>query len=437
MLVMAPFVFIACETDNGEIGRNTIIGLPPGLDSVHLNIISFTQQVDSVLVALPYSTQLSLGGYTGSRLAGNLMDQYLGQANAGFVSQMIPNQLNTDFGTNPVIDSVKLYLRYNGSYGDTSKSMDLEVYELDQSLNRDTNFYSSFSPTLGVKLGEKLGFTPRPKSNINVDGTLISPTLVVDLETSYFTDNFANVADGSNENFADFESFIEYFKGIHVKGAGSDGAILYFNLNNSNSRIVVSYHNDSDTSEVILNFAQDKSTVPIGFSVFSQDYTNAVSEVNNPDSLSPGEFTTYTQSMGGVATVLKLPELQQLIDQQGIVINRAFIEVPVQRGLGSSLSPNSSLEIRKMSSDGPSRTIRDFNFDGSQTGGGILRLGSLRDNKYLFEVTEHVFEVVNGDANSNLAIVPVNKATTANRTILKGGADAVEPITLIVYYTKP
>lgn len=435
--IMAPFLFIGCESDNGEIGRDTIIGLPPGLDSIHVSVISYTQAIDSVLVALPYSSQLVLGGYIGSRLVGNLSDNFVGEANAGFVAQMIPAQLNTDFGSNPKIDSVRLYLRYSGLYGDSSKLMSLEVHELGEDLDRDTSFYSSFSPVLNSKIGEILDFKPKPNTNVSVDGTLITPTLFIDLDTTYFKDNFVDVADGSNENFSDFDKFIEYFKGIHVKTTTTDGSVLYFNLNSTNSRVVISYHNDSDTSEAILNFAQDKSSVPMHFSVFSQDYTNAVFDPSNPDSTAPGEMTTYTQAMGGAATVFKLPELQELIDQKGIVINRAFMEVPVQRGIASGLSPSTKLEIREMTSSGPGTTVRDFDFDGNQTGDGGLRLGVLRNSRYLFEITEHVFEVINSGENPNLVILPVNKGTTANRTILKGGNDPLDALKLIVYYTKP
>ena len=436
ILLIAPFLFIACESDNGEIGRGTIIGLPPGVDSVHVRVLSFTQDVDSVLVGLDYSTQLSLGGYAGSRLVGSMEDNFVGTATAGIVTEVIPTQLNMDFGTNPIVDSVKLYLRYNGIYGDSTKTMGLEVYELAESLSRDSLFYSSFKPVLGQKIGEVLNFKPQPNTPVKDGSATLSPTLIVPMDVAYFQSTFADVGDGSNPDFGDFDSFIEYFKGIHIKTTVTDGSILYFNLATSSSKIVISYHNDSDTTEVVVNFMQDKSSIPIAISVFSQDYSNAVFDINNPDSLGLGAMTTYTQAMGGVATVVKLPEILNILED-GSVINRAFLEVPVQRGIVSGLPPSGRMEIREMTSDGPGPTVRDFNFDTRQTGDGSLRLGEFRDNKYVFELTEHIFEVLNNHQNPNLAIVPVSKGTTANRTILKGGNDPLDPIKLIIYYTKP
>lgn len=436
ILVIAPFLFIACETDNGEIGRDTIIGLPANVDSAHIRVVSFTQEVDSVLVALDYSTQLALGGYIGSRLVGGIDDNFVGAATAGIVTEVIPTQLNMNFGDNPVVDSVKLYLRYNGIYGDSSKPMGIEIFQLDEGLSRDSTFHSGYQPVDGQKLGELLNFNPRPNSATKIGAITLGPTLVIPLEIPFFQNNIADLATGSNPDFEDFDSFIEFFKGIHIKSSVSDGSILYFNLASNTSEIIISYHNDTDTSEVVLDFSQDKSSAPISFSIFSQDYSNAVSEITNPDSTGLGEMTTYAQAMGGVATVVKLPDVLSRIEA-GSVINRAFLEVPVQRGLASSLPPSSNMEMRIMTSKGPEATIRDFNFDLRQTGDGALRLGEFRDNRYVFELTEHIFEVINDQENPNVAIVPVSKGTTANRTILKGGNDPLDPIKLIIYYTKP
>lgn len=436
ILFLAPFLLLTCETDNGNIGEGTIIGLPLDADTTHLRIVSFTQKVDSVIVALQYSNQASLGGYIGTRVLGTMEYDFVGSAEASIVTELIPTQLNMDFGDNPIVDSVKMYLRYTGQYGDTTKAMDIEVYEIIESLSRDTNYFSSFKPVIGQKIGERLNYEPRPKSRLDYEDSQISPSLVIQLDNNYFQTNIADVADGSSSDLSDFDNFIEYLKGIQIKAVSGDGSMMYFNLASASSRIVIDYHNDLDTTEAILNFAQDKTSLPMSFSIFSQDYSNAVSAINNPDSTSPGEMTTYVQSMGGVATVFKIPNVLEALEE-GSIINRAFLEIPVQRGIMNGLPPAGAMEIRLMKSDGPSSTIRDFYFDSRQSGDGTLRLGEFRNNRYIFEITEHIFEVINSKENPNLAIVPVSKGTTASRTILKGGNDPMDPIKLIVYYTKP
>lgn len=438
---MAPFLFIACEKDNGQLGLNQVIDELAGLEKSSFPVISYTRPVDSVLVALPYDDQLSLGGYVGSRLAGSVVDPRFGKAEAGVVGQMILTQVNPDFGTNPVVDSVALYLAYSGHYGDTTKAMGLEVYELEEGLDRDSAFYSGFRPVAGNKIGEKLGFQPQPNSYIYTSSDTLAPRLKIDLDPAYFQSNFAALGNGSFQEFSNNEDFIEYFKGIYIKAAAGydDGSILYFRLTSGNSRLVIYYHNDNETGQqVALNFAQDKSTVPINFSIFNQDYTTypTAFDLNNPDSTDPGAQTTYIQSMGGVATVVKIPSIQPLLESNDVVVNRAFIEVLVEDQSTDIYAPSATLEIREMTENGPGAVIEDFQF-GSSIGDGKLREDPEGNKKYLLEVTQHIFNVLNEGKNPNLAIVPVNKSTTANRTILKGGNDPVQPVKLLVYYTKP
>lgn len=436
IFILAPFLFLGCETDNGKIGEGTIIGLPLEATAIEMPIISFSQKVDSVIVALKYSNQASLGGYIGTRIVGTMEYDFVGSSEASIVTQIVPTQLNMDFGDNPIVDSVKMYLRFNGQYGDTTKTINLEVLEITESLSRDSNYFSSFKPVTGLKVGELLNYAPRPKSRVSNGSAQISPSVIIPLDKNYFQTNIAAIANGNSTELGDFDSFIEYMKGFQIKAVKGDGSMLYFNLSNATSRIVLSYHNDNDTTEAILNFAQDKSSIPISFSIFSQDYSNSVSGISNPDSVSPGEMTTYVQAMGGLATVFKIPDVLTALPE-GSIVNRAFMEIPIQRGIMSGLPPAGAMEIRLMTSKGPSSTIRDFFFDNRQTGDGSLRLGDLRNNRYIFEITEHIFEVINSGNNPNLAIVPVSKGTTATRTILKGGNDPLDPIKLIVYYTKP
>jgi len=440
ILIMAPFLFIACEKSQGSgLGSDQpFVGDPAGVDSLKLPVITYSRNVDSVLVALTYNEQVILaGGYRGNRLAGRYIDSYFGEAEASIVSQLVLSQVNADFGDNPVVDSVNLILRHTGFYGDTTEAMSFEVYELAEGLSDDSNFYSSYKPQLGNMLGELDGFLPRPNSVINYGGEELAPALKIPLDINYFQQNFADVGNGSFPDFSTNADFIEYFKGIVIKATdNSDGSILYFSLENAVSRIAIHFRNDTDTSSLNLTFSQSLSRAPIGFSIFNQDYSSSAFDLQNQNSQT-GELTTYIQSMGGVTTVINIPDLDTIVGK-GWVINRAFLELYTQRGTGSGLSPNSRVEPREMDESGMSigSRIRDF-VSGSGLGNGTIRLGQLRNNKYIFDISRYVFSVVNGDERKDLMIIPTSFSTTANRTILRGGSDPVEPAELIIYYTKP
>ncbi len=439
IFIMAPFVFIACEKPNDLLGLNQVIGGDStALGKVEFNnIVAYTASIDSLLVALSYDDQRLIGGYGGNRMVGSETDGFFGRNQSSFVSQLILNQVDPDFGTNPIIDSVKLFLKYSGAYGDTSKIMDIEVFELDEVLNRDTTFFSNYTPTLGQKIGEKMGFIPRPNTKVVIEDNSTESTLKIDMDASYFQTKFADVGDGTFASFASNDDLVEYFKGIVVISPSVDASTLYFKLNDGNSRMVMYFRNDEgDTNDIELNFNQNKTTTPMNFNLFEQDFEGYPSgfDLASLDTIN-GEIETYVQAMGGVATVVTIPGLDSLMGQN-LIINKAILDVHKSNGTGFALSPPQRLEIRNFVEGTTTSTIKDFSIGNTFTGDGAYRTGSLRSGFYRFDITKYVYEVVNGAETGKIALVPSIKSTAAHRTILQGsGAD--KPMKLTVYYTQP
>lgn len=436
ILAMAPLLLIiSCEKPTENLGFQQIIGGTIEADSVHVKVVSYTSPVDSIIVALDYDRQQLFGGYASTRLLGQTNSPYFGTEKANIISQLLPEQVNADFGTNAQVDSVNLYIRLTSAYGDTSVPMDIVVHLLDEELDRDSNFYSNYQPALGPELGRITNVKPSPKTGRLFEGDLAPAHLRIPLDTSYFQANFADVADGNFEPFSSFSGFTEYFKGIKVSAEGGS-SILYTNLASAYSLVRIYYHNDSDTTFTDLSFDQDKSTVPINFSTFEQDYTGSALENLGLDSIN-GEEQTYVQAMGGVCTAFKFD--QSKIDSllaEGLVINKAELEVYTAQGTGESVAPSSRMEIRQLDGFTLGDRILDFSGDDG-TGDGTLRRGVLRNNKYVFSLTRHLFAVLNSGENNTLAIIPATRTTAANRTILRGGSGLQERATVVVYYTKP
>ena len=68
---------------------------------------------------------------------GRMFHPDFGWHTAGFVTQFRLSAPDIDFGTNPLVDSIYLSLRYTGdSYGELSPQT-IEVYELEDSLRYD------------------------------------------------------------------------------------------------------------------------------------------------------------------------------------------------------------------------------------------------------------------------------------------------------------
>lgn len=452
ILAMASLLFIGCEKPNDELGFNQVIdGVPGVADLVFENIISYTHDQDSILVALALESQAALtGGYSGNRLLGSMTDGIFGRSEAAIVGQLALEENNVEFGAQPEIDSVFLYLQYNGYYGDTFKPMNYEVYQLNGGIFPngvlldsegdvvDSAYYSDYVPSYSQKLGELLNHRPRPNSVNAINGDLLAAGLKISLDTAWFR---ANILEASSEVFENDKNFIEYFKGLYVRTVGTDGSIVYFNLNTTNSGIHMYFHDKADTTNeaqrVGFNFLQSNSPLPINFSTFSQDYVGAPAAFNLSlqDSVI-GEEVNYTQAMGGVYTVLEIPDLDS-ISNKGYLINQAILEVYKAAGTGSGLQPNSKLEIRLFEEGKIKETIKDFNVSNTLTGGGSLESEPLRGGKYQFDITRYIFEVANGQRLSKLAITPYLKSSLANRVVLAGGNNSQTPMRLKIYLTKP
>lgn len=434
ILVMAPFVFLAsCEKPTDSLGFNQVIGGTMEADTIHIPVQTYTTEIDSILVAFRYPEQLVLGGYASIRLMGENSGPLYGSNRAELLAQVLPRQLNPDFGSNPVIDSVKLNLRLVKAFGDTSVPMDIEVWELAEGFSRDSLYFSNYNPAEKQLLGSLRNYIPRPNTNRRYNQIRAIPYTTVYLDNNYFQSNFADVSDGNYEPFSSFSKFLDQFKGLKIK-ASQGNSILAFSLLSSFTELQIHYHNDSDTTSFVLDFSQDRSTVPIHFSRFEQDYAQAAFNLDQQDTVK-GELVSYSQSMGGVATALKIaPQRIDSLTKEGLVINKAYLELSTAPGTGDPAPPSPNMEIRGL--DGKGLGSRSLDFQGN-SGDGNLRLGALRNNRYVFDLSRHLFNVLNSGENNTLAIVPVDRTTAAYRTAFQGGKKADQAPKLIVYYTKP
>lgn len=434
ILLMAPFLFIACEKPSDGLGFEQVIGGTIEADSIHLPLISYTAPIDSILVALPYSDQIRFGGYNSTRLIGRTNSPYFGQEEAALIAQVLPTQVNPNFGTNPKVDSVNLFIRLTEAYGDTITPMSFEVHELKELIVKDTSYFSNFDPALGALLGRLDNYQPKPRTSNEFEGAAAPAHLRINLDTAYFQRKFADVGDGTFDSLAGFETFVNYFKGLKVS-CTQGGAILYSNLASSFSLIRIYYHNDEDTTFTDLSFDQDKSVVPIILSSFSQDYTGARLDLNNQDTIN-GEATTYIQAMGGAVTAFKFnTDAIDSLSQEGLVINKATVAFYTAAGTGEAVAPTPRVEVRFL--NGRALGDRILDFQGEANGGGVLSRTVFRDNQYEVNVTRALFEMLNRGENNTLALVPVSRTSAAHRTILRGGKAVQERARVIVYYTKP
>lgn len=453
ILAMAAFLFIGCEKPNDELGFNQVIDGVPGIKAVTFDsIVSYTHDLDSILVGLAPEGQEALGGYAGNRLLGAIADGHFGRVEASFLTELALSENNIDFGDNPQIDSVFIYLNYTGYYGDTFAPVSYEVYELagkpfpngvyldDEGVVVDSAFYSDYQPSVGVKIGELLNHRVKPGTGAVINGEEVASGLRIDLDTAFFR---TKVIEAPSSVFNSNQDFKDYFKGIYIKTTSIDGNIVYLSPTGDASAIYLYFHDKSegDSAEaksVSFNFSQSNEPQPVNFSMFNQDYSGAypVSFDFGSMDTANGEGLVYAQSMGGVYSVFKIPGLDTLANK-GYLVNQAILEVYKAQGTGRGLPPCERLEIQVFDKDTLGGTIKDFKLGNTLTGGGKFVSEPFRGGAYSFDITRYVFEIANGEKSETLAIVPYLKSSVANGVILSGGYGSQTPMKLKIYLTKP
>ena len=101
---MAFLLFFSCEKDAGTLGLDAI-GEDPARAGVlsQFPVIAYSALEDSVLAVNPQHA-----------IAGSYQDDVLGFSSSSFVTHLLLQSSQPDFGTDPQLDSVRMVLRYSG-----------------------------------------------------------------------------------------------------------------------------------------------------------------------------------------------------------------------------------------------------------------------------------------------------------------------------------
>jgi hypothetical protein len=190
-------------------------------------ILSKTVKDDSLV------TSLSITGVPIFHGVGRVTtDQYAGDVNASLYFQVIPPTLGYVFPKTP--DSAFLVLPYGlFTWGDTTASnisQQFEVYEVTDSLAKDTTYYTSTEKAFSsTAIGSaSVGFSSL-KDSVTVLGVKRTPHLRIKLSQA-FVDKIKNEA-ANGTALKSYADFFRFLKGIHVRSTTPGNSLFYFFLN--------------------------------------------------------------------------------------------------------------------------------------------------------------------------------------------------------------
>ena len=423
-LALAFLAFWSCEKDSGLIGLDTL-GETRADVGVLLQypVLSFTLADDSVLSTNPQRA-----------LVGSYVDQRIGKHQASFAAHLLLQSSQPNFGSNPIVDSVRLALRYAGYYGDTNKPMTIKAFRLDEYLDPDKNdYYSSRTWKKGELLGEVSPTGFKPNTGLSQGDEVLTPRLYIPIDPSLIQSLIVDASATRPEDFKDNNAFIKYFNGIVVESTGDDGSILYFDAQTGVSRMQIYFRNDTDTG--LFELRTDNSGRLVNS--FSHDFSAAPFDPTQPDTVLGEEFT-YVQAMGGAITGIEFPTLGNLVDS-AYLINRVELKFRVDFGSDANgfAAPQQLLLLETAANDTGKVLIKDYSLNSGVVVGGTLIKGQYKEKQYTFNITRHIFDrLKNQGKGTRLFLVSGAGASTANRVVLNGNLHGRNPLTLDIYYTR-
>ena len=426
--VAISFLLFACNKKPDRVG----IGIQPTTEELSVLFDNSTGLLSHSLMEDSVRTDANV---IQTGMTGSMMDPVFGRTTANIFSQFRLSENGHNFGTDPILDSMVLSLRYSSFYGDSTSSQTIRIYELDQNMDADTAYYSNrVISDDGIEIGT-LTFVPKPGDSVNVGGEFLSPQLRIKLDTVFAKE----ILNADESVFIDNESWLEFMKGLRISAehATADGGIMLFDMFSVNTALTL-YYKTNDLQDT-LSFVFLSNNNCARFTSFDHnDYLDASpafrSQVIDGDT-SLGADIFYLQSMGGVKAQIRLPDIQEFFADRAVTINEAKLIFNIYDD-GAELAGPPQLGLAKIDEDGDYVPLPDAT-EASSYYGGYLNEGK---TQYYFRISRHVQQVLTGESpNYPLALLISGASFRANRIILYG-PDSINSgdlkMSLNVIYTK-
>ncbi|WP_299884601.1 DUF4270 domain-containing protein [uncultured Lacinutrix sp.] len=453
LLALILVVTIACDKDFANIDSN-IEGIK-NFDATSrvFPLVTYTQSVT------PYnpSGNPDMTGVQTTELSTNLLGVYkdpnseFGTTSASIITQVIPRFFGPDFGTDPVLEGVKLTVPYysilestddNGAntysldsiFGNPEVAYKLSIYEskyLIRDLDPNTEFeeqqfyYSNEEELFCNQIGQLLyesttanPFRPSPQEILVLDDDgevsqrlsprleleLFNPNLPIDDPTNAFLQNLFFSEEGKAA-FDNANGFVDYFRGLifKVEPITNDGSMIVLNFGSSETNIIVDYTNEEEiagtalgSTEFTLNFNRKR--------VNTFNTTGVTTDLNG-DAIN-GNENLYLKGLDGYMAVVDLfgdEEAEFRSKKDKWLINEANLIFHVDE---TKITDNENEPTRLLLFDLKNNVpVVDFFLDGSTNttnpnNSKIVHAEALSEGKYKFRITNHINNILKRDSTN-------------------------------------
>lgn len=442
IILTAFIVFFSCKKKDDT----SILGLDvqPEIDLLGVTITDtasvfmHTQRVDSVR---SYGDQY--------KFIGSTQDPIFGQTHASLYTNFsIANNLtNVSFGTNPVVDSAEIVIRFLGQHlGDTATKLNYQVYLLNEKLDGAKAYYSNNTvPTSPASIN-----TTKPA---RFEGRGDGLYLIIPINNT-----LAQYIIQTNNNLTNNTAFQNAYKGLYITTVNSllpfpgSGAIRRYDLDDILSGLKVYYRDGNSVSSkgenTLFTF---RGTDALRFNHINHKYAagatqNLFAQLGG-DSLK-GKNNIYLNCFGGTRIKVFLPFLKNFSDSVNVSINRAELILKVDEAI-SPFSANytypTTLALIASDENGNEELV----WDQLETSDFIKYGGNYNatEKTYTFNIARQMQRILNGNSKNYgfyLVNATPNRAFTIKRDdryqrVVFGGKDNItyKPIFKVTYVKFP
>ncbi|MAW88140.1 MAG: hypothetical protein CMJ42_16600 [Phyllobacteriaceae bacterium] len=434
LLGLALLAQIACN-DPTVIGSDLFTGDQLDIEFTDtVSLKAYALEGDSVLTYSP----IVVGTDTRSFLFGDFVDPVLGRVKSTIYFQVGLNTIVPSF-ENAVLDSVLLLLPYqkDGVYGDLGSIYQMEVYQLDEQLYRDSVYYSSqsfkvrnapagFHPFVPDYLDSLTIFEPSQDTSVKYPPHLRVP----------LNENFGNfLLNTDPTNYSTDSAFYALLPGFELRPISQNPGMLSFDLRGFPAGLKLYYH--QDTSKLEYTFPIFSSNVVTTH--FEHDYTGSAVEpfLNNPPEES--DSLLFIQGASGMDVIVEFPYVENLKD---LIVNKAELVLYPQRLPGDNeldYDYVDQLIASEAVGDSIFVLIDDVEFALNRAGSSFGQIfgGELEDdNTYRLNISGHFQDMISGNKSNRMLITVYNKAQKASRSVITGPNHSAFPMKLRLTVTR-
>ncbi|MGB1102793.1 MAG: DUF4270 family protein [Crocinitomicaceae bacterium] len=415
-------LIIGCKKEETDIGSNLDEGNLNVLTTDTFTIRTYTEVYDSM-----ESDETSV------TLLGAYNDPIFGGVNCGFVTQIVPEAYTQDFPdlVDLTVDSVVLALRFTSiNYYANLEDMTVEVFEIDDVLERDDQVYYTFEePTIisgNLVDSEPMVVTPDFVKDVIVGNDTLEPQIRIRLNPAIGEELVADSKAGlMGESFP-----TSTFKGLYVRIAVDEeaprfglaegqGTVVYLSLENLLSKMTMYYKGASGISE---QFDFDINSTCARYNKISYERSGTTVEAAIEGSANDGNF--YVQG-GNLRGVVEIPYIEQFyLDADGNftprIINKAELILPVQDFQPDLFNPTTNLFLARIVDVKTSTFTQDYGFGTSVSGNTITY--DEANKEFRFTLTREIQAILNGEVESEGYRIypPAFFASTIERIVFNG-----------------